>query len=126
MPRWFAGGELLLNPLGVMDDGIFEVWLFHGASWPEVLRCGIDIARQIHLRQPQVNILRGRHIEITTRNPKPAHLDGEPANLAPLTCQIAPRSLLLLTPTNTADGLFLHAGERLTQSFAVVNSPLWT
>lgn len=108
--RWFAGGELYLNPFGKLDDGNFEVWLIHGHAWPELVRSGIDIVRQIHARQPQIQTLRGRHIEIVTTRPQPAHMDGEPAQTTPLTCDLIPGALQLLTPRLSPKELFQNQG----------------
>lgn len=111
--RWFAGGDLHLNPSGRLDDGLFEVWLIRGHAWPEVLRSGVDIVRQIHPHQPQVDTLRGRQIEITTKRPYPAHLDGEPAFTTPIECELLPKALLLLAPAVTPEGLFSYSGKEL-------------
>ena len=113
--RWFAGGELYLNPYGKMDDGIFEVWLIHGHAWPELVRSGIDIVRKIHPSQPQIQMLSGKHIEIETLRPQPAHLDGEPADSTPILCDVVPKALRLLTPRNTAIGLFQEASQPMSQ-----------
>ncbi|MFN8446413.1 MAG: diacylglycerol kinase family protein [Caldilineaceae bacterium] len=111
--RWFAGGDLRLNPTGVLDDGLFEVWLIRGHAWPDLLRSGIDIVRQIHPHQPQVDKLRGQQIEIITKRPYPTHLDGELAYTTPIRCALVPKALQLLTPTATSSGLFSYRGERL-------------
>lgn len=114
--RWFAGGDLRLNPTGVLDDGLFEVWLIRGHAWPDLLRSGIDIVRQIHPHQPQVDKLRGQQIEIIAKRPYPTHLDGEPAYTTPIRCALLPKALQLLTPAATSSGLFSYRGERLQVS----------
>lgn len=111
--RWFAGGDLHLNPTGILDDGAFEVWLIRGHAWPDLVRSGIDIVRQIHPYQPQVVKLRGQQIEITTKRPYPTHLDGEPAFTTPIRCTLLPKALQLLTPAVTPNGLFVYHGEKL-------------
>ncbi len=112
--RMFAGGELHLNSYGLLDDGLFEVWLFRGRDWPDVLRYTVEIGLQQHASNPNVQKIQGRRVTITTATPKPFHLDGEPIGTTPFTCEIKPGVLRLLTPNTAPADLFSKRGQAIT------------
>ncbi len=112
--RMFAGGELRLNTYGVLDDGLFEVWLFRGHDWPDVLRYTAAIGLEQHARDPKVQKIRGRRVSITTSTEAPYHLDGEPAGVTPFTCEIKPGVLRLLVPNTAPSHLFCKPGQAVT------------
>lgn len=112
--RMFAGGELRLNTYGVLDDGLFEVWLFRGHDWPDVLRYTAVIGLEQHARDPKVQKIRGRRVSITTSTEAPYHLDGEPAGVTPFTCEIKPGVLRLLVPNTAPSHLFCKPGQAVT------------
>ncbi|CAN5378323.1 diacylglycerol kinase family lipid kinase [soil metagenome] len=109
--RMFAGGELHLNTYGLLDDGLFEVWLFRGSDWPDVLRYTVEIGLQQHASNPNVIKIRGRRVTIATARPQPFHLDGEPSGTTPFTCEIMPGVLRLLTPSTAPPDLFCKPGQ---------------
>ena len=111
--RMFAGGELRLNTGAVLDDGAFEVWLFHGRNWPRVLSYSLDISRESHWYKPGVDVVRGRYIAVQTSPAMPFHLDGEPAGATPFACAMQPRALRILTPDTMPDDLFGEPGEAM-------------
>ncbi len=111
--RRYAGGELLLNPRGKLDDGWFEVWLFRGQGLPTMLSMLRQIRNGQHLNHPQVMMLPGKRIEITADHSLAFHTDGDPAGKVPFYAGIKPRALRLLVPDTAPPGLFVHQGESL-------------
>lgn len=111
--RLFAGGELRLNASAVLDDGLFEVWLFQGRDWPTVMRYMVDISREQHHNHPNVIRAQGRTISVTTTPSLDYHLDGEPVGLTPFATSIVPRALRLLAPDSAPEGLFSDPGAPL-------------
>lgn len=108
--RMFAGGELLLNREAVLDDGCFEVWLFQGRDWPQVVSYVLDIRNANHLDHPQVKSLRGRRIQIHTTPPIDYHLDGEPGGVTDLITVLEPQALRILVPDSVPPDLFRQPG----------------
>jgi len=113
--RMFAGGELRLNTYGLLDDGLFEVWLFRGRDWPDVLRYTVEIGLEHHMTNPKVQKISGRHVTITSAAPVPYHLDGEPCGVTPFTCDIKPGVLRLLVPNTAPPDLFCKAGQAIVR-----------
>jgi YegS/Rv2252/BmrU family lipid kinase len=108
--RRFAGGELPLNQEAVLDDGLFEVWLFQGRDWPTVLTYFYDISRGQHIDHPNVALLRGRRVEVGATPPLDYHLDGEPGGITPFAVTLVPGALRLLAPDSAPIDLFSHPG----------------
>ncbi|MEX1018124.1 MAG: diacylglycerol kinase family protein, partial [Litorilinea sp.] len=80
--RLFGGGELRLNPDAVLDDGEFEVWMFRGRDWPQVLQYMLEISRAHHAQHPDVEFVRGRRVEVSVQSEATFHIDGEPGGHA--------------------------------------------
>ncbi len=111
--RMWGGGEFKLNQQAVLDDGLFEVFLFRGKHWPRLFSYGLEITRKEHLNNPDVTMLVGKQVTIATTLPTPYHLDGEPMGETPFTTSIRPAALLLLAPDSTPTGLFTLRGQPL-------------
>ena len=109
--RMFLGGEFNLNPRGVFDDGLFEVFLFKGRDWSKLPIYAMDVTLDVHEDNPDVVVVQARNVAVETRRPIPYHLDGEPAANTPFAVQIVPKALRVLIPDSTPDGLFREAGE---------------
>ena len=111
--RTFLGGELNLNRSAVLDDGQFEVWLFHGREWPKLAGYALDVTLEQHGRNPDVAVAAGRHVTVQCSPPIQYHLDGEPAGDTPFTCRILPQALRMLVPDTAPAGLFALDGDPL-------------
>lgn len=111
--RMWLGGELKLNSTAVLDDGLFELWLFRGKNWPRLFNYGLEITREEHLNNPDVSVLHCQHVSITTTPPMSYHLDGEPMAETPLSTTMRRGALLLLAPDTVPTGLFTLPGQPL-------------
>lgn len=111
--RMWLGGELRLNRRAVLDDGLFELWLFRGNHWPRALSYGLEISREDHVRNRDVTVLPCRRVHITTEPRMAYHLDGEPAGDTPFTATLCPRALRILVPDSAPPDLFAAPGEPL-------------
>jgi YegS/Rv2252/BmrU family lipid kinase len=116
--RLFAGGELRMNPDAVLDDGQFEVWLFRGRDWPQVLQYTFEISRAGHWRHPDVEFLRCRTVEVGAHPETTFHVDGEPGGHAPFSCHVLPRALRILIPDTAPRGLFSGQGYPFVEAVA--------
>ena len=107
------GGEVTLNPEAVLDDGVFEVWLFRGNRLQDAVRYATALLAGRHGDEPGVTILQGRHVSVRSERPWPVHADGDKAGTTPYWCTIRPGALRLLVPSSAPSDLFRAAGEPL-------------
>jgi diacylglycerol kinase family enzyme len=108
--RRFAGGEVLLNPGARLDDGQFEIFLFRGEGALQTFTYLWQVWRGQHERNPDVTVLNGTSVQVSTTQPMPVHADGDPAGHTPFDCRIEPGALHLLVPRTAPSGLFSGAG----------------
>jgi YegS/Rv2252/BmrU family lipid kinase len=111
--RMWLGGELRLNRRAVLDDGVYEIWLFRGRHWPKALTYGLEITREEHITNPEVTVMIGTEVSISTTPSMHYHLDGEPTSSTPLTTVLRPAALRMLAPDTTPAGLFRRPGRTL-------------
>jgi YegS/Rv2252/BmrU family lipid kinase len=111
--RIFAGGLLNLNPRGVLDDGLFEIWALRGRFAPRMALHSLYIARGTHTQRADVVCLQGRHVIIEPAAPQAFHLDGEVSYSTPIVCRVLPGALRLLAPSTAPAGLFALPGTSL-------------
>lgn len=108
--RLYAGGEIRLSANAVLDDGLFEVWLFRGQAWSSMMRYILEMGLENHANDPNVDMLYAKSVSIETDPPFPFHIDGEPVGQTPFCCEIHPQVLRLLVPQTAPPGLFSQAG----------------
>ncbi len=108
--RKYAGGELMLNPTGTLDDGQFEIFLFRGAGVTRTATYVWQLWRGEHMYSEDIVVLRGREVIVETERPIPVHTDGDPAGETPFHCVIVPGALRLLTPRSAPQDLFREPG----------------
>ena len=111
--RLFAGGLYNLNPFGVLDDGLFELWVFPGRFAPRMMLHAVSLMTQGHLRMRNAYCFQGRHVIIEPNTRQAFHLDGEVNRWTPFTCTVLPSALRILTPLTVPAGLFRRQGEPL-------------
>lgn len=108
--RRFAGGEVLLNPEARLDDGLFEVFLFRGYGAAQTVSLLWQVWRGQHENNPDIVVLKGRHVSVETSEVMPLQTDGDPAGHTPFACHIEPAALRLLVPRTAPSGLFSGPG----------------
>lgn len=111
--RRYAGGEVLLSPQAKLDDGLLEVWLFHGHGLHHIFQYLLDIKLGRHINNDNITMVNGRHITIHTTPAMPVQVDGERAGTSPYTCEIVPGALRVLVPDTTPADLFCQPGQPL-------------
>ena len=113
--RLYAGGEVVLNVDGVVDDGQLEVWAFRGRGGLEMVRHFFVVGIEHHLQDENVHRLRGRNIRVRTQSPAPYHLDAEPAGDTPFTCEVQDCALRVLVPQSAPQQLFSRKGREFSK-----------
>jgi diacylglycerol kinase (ATP) len=112
--RLYAGGRINLSPRARLDDGQFEVWLFHGQSVKDALLHAYQAWQQRHHAANNVTKINGRCITVASEPPMPCQTDGDKAGHTPFTCELKPRALRLLVPHGAPTDLFCHPGQPLS------------
>ncbi len=115
--RLFGGGELVLTPNAVLDDGKFELWLFRGQNMLFVYRYLLEIKLRLHHYDMDVELYTGSHVVINTDPIMPVHTDGEPGGRTPMVCEMRPGVLRLLVPSTAPAGLFGRPGISLARMY---------
>ena len=107
------GGEVLLNPTGVLNDGIFEVWLFRGKGMHQLFQYAIETKFVKHIENEDVIMVQGREISVETDPIIGCHTDGDPAGHSPLVCEVKPGAIRMLVPSTTPTDMFVGAYDLL-------------
>jgi diacylglycerol kinase (ATP) len=108
--RLYGGGELLLNPQAALDDGLFEVFLFHGTGLQRTMSYLWQLWRGSHIGNDDIVVVRGREVTVETERVIPVHTDGDPAGETPMQVLMVPGALRLLVPRSAPHGLFREPG----------------
>jgi len=95
--RYQAGG-MMVTPGAEPDDGLFDVLLIRDATKAEVLRALPKIYRGTHLPHPKTELLRGRIVQVSSREALPVQLDGEQPGTTPARFEIVPGAVRLRVP----------------------------
>ncbi len=111
--RRYAGGEVVISPNAVMDDGLFELALFHGRGAVCALRHLMKLKLGRHVGADNVTMVNGRSITIQSTTAIPTQMDGESGAHTPLTCVIKPKALRLLVPNTAPPNLFSQPGAKI-------------
>ncbi len=91
------GGGMRICPDARYDDGLLEVCLVHAVSIPRFLRIYPSVFGGTHVRQPEVEVLRGSRVRLEASGVV-SQADGEPFLPLPLQVDVARRALTVLTP----------------------------
>jgi YegS/Rv2252/BmrU family lipid kinase len=98
----------------VIDDGALDFYAFQGNGPGRTLLHAARLAVNRHISDPEVDIYRGRRMEITSARPLPVHVDGDYVGETPVTIEAVPRSLRLAVPATAPATLFAE-GLRLQE-----------
>jgi diacylglycerol kinase (ATP) len=111
--RRYAGGQFLLSPRALIDDGKMEVWLFKGTKPAALFRYMLAISRQRHLRDSNILFFKAESVTVESEPALPYHRDGDPAGSTPVTTRIEARALKFLVPTTAPKDIFSKPGSLL-------------
>ncbi|WP_406830875.1 YegS/Rv2252/BmrU family lipid kinase [Pedococcus sp. KACC 23699] len=97
------GGGMQVLPDARMDDGLVDVLVLHEISTLEFLKVFPKVFKGAHVGHPAVEILRGREVTLEAAGII-AYADGERFGPLPLTVQVVPGAVTVLTPSTLAVG----------------------
>lgn len=102
---WFAtvsnqpyyGGGMKISPDALPDDGVLNITVAHQLSKWKLLLVFISVFWGKHVRFKEVITLKGRMVSIHASSPLFVHADGEFIGKTPLTIQVQPSVLEVIT-----------------------------
>jgi diacylglycerol kinase (ATP) len=100
------GAIIHLAPDAVLDDGYLDLTVIQGESLYAAVARAFNLLLGRVARDPQAILCRARRIQISSPDPVPVHVDGEPLTVTPVSIEVVPRALRVLAPRNTPATLF--------------------
>jgi diacylglycerol kinase family enzyme len=92
------GGGMMLLPHAEVDDGKLDVFVCTHSSKLTFLRGLPKVFKGAHLDMPQVRLLKGERIEVTSDRPFMIYADGDPIGATPATMTVERRVLRVIGP----------------------------
>jgi diacylglycerol kinase (ATP) len=99
----FYGAGMHIVPTARVDDGLLDVLVIPDSSRWTLIASMREVYTGAHLRRPEVQVRRGRVVELAVERAVPVYADGEPFGAAPLRVAVRPAALRVLVP-GPADG----------------------
>lgn len=92
------GGGMNIAPPARMDDGLLHVCLIEEITRWKVFQLLPQVYSGDHLRHPFVRIFSTRQLRVESRQPTWLYADGERMAETPVTIQVVPKTLKVMTP----------------------------
>jgi YegS/Rv2252/BmrU family lipid kinase len=92
------GGGMYLAPGAQLDDGQLDVVTVAGVSKLRFLAQFPKVFRGTHVRNPEVEVRRGREVRISADRPFTLYADGDPIGELPATVRTVPGAVRMLVP----------------------------
>ena len=92
------GGGMLLLPHAELDDGKLDVLITTDAPKRIALRGLAKVFKGTHLELPNVRVLKGEVIEVSSDRPFVVYADGDPIGATPATLRVERRVLRVIGP----------------------------
>jgi YegS/Rv2252/BmrU family lipid kinase len=97
----YYGGGMMLAPDATLQDGMLDVVLILETPKLRFLRRAPAVFTGAHVRLENVELLRGRTIEISASRPFTMYADGDPIADLPVTVGVLPAAVQTLVPATT-------------------------
>ncbi len=88
-----VGGNMLISPNSVMDDGVMEILVMDKVTRRELLGLFPKIYKGTHIDHPAITIYQGKHIIAETDPEKFCNPEGEVFGVTPLEVELLPKTL---------------------------------
>ncbi len=96
LPLYSLGLPIALH--AVPSDGWLDLYVFDRPGIGMLLRYFAAVATRRHERRPDVHYRRVRQVKIWSDQPVPVQIDGDPAGYLPVTVEIVPQAVRILSP----------------------------
>lgn len=97
----YNGGGMKQSPNAIPDDGLFDITLITQVTRIQVIRNVMKLYDGSFVRIPQVKQYRGKVIKVESDPAMFLETDGESLGHTPMTFEILPRSITIITGLNT-------------------------
>jgi len=92
------GGGMLLAPGASLDDGLLDVVLVGQTPKLRFLRLLPTVFKGEHIRQPNVQVLRAREVQVSADRPFTMYADGDPIAELPVTVRALRGAVRVMVP----------------------------
>lgn len=92
------GGGMRIAPDASMEDGLLDVVLIGDVPRARYLLLAPTVVSGAHVRQPNVEVLRARELELSADRPFTLYADGDPLAELPVRLRAAPGAVRVLAP----------------------------
>ena len=89
----FTGGDMLMSPESKIDDGLLEVVVLNKISRIKLLRLFPALFKGLHVKDPSVEVFKGKNILLKSENTMHLTPDGEILGKTPVNVSINPGSI---------------------------------
>ena len=94
----YYGGPFPVFPKARMDDGLLDVLVFKNLSYFDIVRYMQGVLFGTHVSMEDVTYFTAACVTVTSDEPVPAEVDGEVIGQVPVTFDLHPRRLRVLSP----------------------------
>jgi YegS/Rv2252/BmrU family lipid kinase len=92
-------GGLPIMPDARPDDGLLDVAVLRTRTLPDWIRLAVRVLLRRRRKDPELEVLRGRRVEVRCDRPQPVERDGDPAGDSDhLVVEVVPAALTLCVP----------------------------
>jgi YegS/Rv2252/BmrU family lipid kinase len=92
------GGGMMLAPDASLSDGLLDIVLVSQVSKLRFLRFLPTVFKGEHVKQPNVQVLRAREVEVSADRPFTMYADGDPIGELPVTVRALPHAVNVMVP----------------------------
>ena len=92
------GGGMMMAPDASLEDGLLDVVLVGDTPKLRFLRLLPTVFKGEHVKQPNVEVVRGSEVEITAERPFTMYADGDPIAELPVTVRALPSAVRVMVP----------------------------
>lgn len=92
------GGGMWLAPDASLTDGLLDVVIVQQAPKLRFLRLLPTVFKGDHVKQPNVEVIKAREIEVSAERPFEMYADGDPIGTLPVTVRALPGAVKVLVP----------------------------
>jgi diacylglycerol kinase family enzyme len=92
------GGGMMLAPDASLSDGLLDIVLVSDASRLRFLRSLPAVFKGEHVKDPNVQILRAREVEVSADRQFTMYADGDPIGELPVTVRALPAAVKVMVP----------------------------
>ena len=96
------GGGMQVAPDASLDDGLFDICVIQNATKTEFLRAFPGVFKGAHVHHPRVIMRRAKRVEVWCDRPWPVLVDGELVGTPPITFEIVPGAIEVMSKPQTS------------------------